>query len=113
LCDVGVVPYDDNPLWTYPQPTKFFEYCASGLPVVATVDENSDLAMLIRRHNVGYAVKPLNLSEFISAVRKLYKLDENERKEIGARARNLVEDSFDKAKIAERLAEALKELCND
>lgn len=96
LCDVGVVPYDDNPLWTYPQPTKFFEYCASGLPVVATVDENSDLAMLIRRYKVGYAAKPLNHSEFVSAVRKLYKLDENERREIGARARNLVVGSFDK-----------------
>jgi glycosyltransferase involved in cell wall biosynthesis len=113
LCDVGVVPYDDNPLWTYPQPTKFFEYCASGLPVIATVTEDSDLAMLIRQYDIGYAVRPLNLSEFISAVRRLYKLDENERKEIGARARNLVEDSFDKTKIAERLAEALKELCND
>jgi glycosyltransferase involved in cell wall biosynthesis len=113
LCDVGVVPYDDNPLWTYPQPTKFFEYCASGLPVIATVAEDSDLAMLIRQYDIGYAVRPLNLSEFISAVRRLYKLDENERKEIGARARNLVEDSFDKTKIAERLAEALKELCND
>lgn len=113
LCDVGVVPYDDNPLWKYPQPSKFFEYCASGLPVIATIGEDSDLAKLINRYKVGYAVKPLNAGEFVSAVREFCGLSKKEREEMGGRARNLVENSFDKVKTAKKLVEALKELEND
>lgn len=113
LCDVGVVPYDDNPLWKYPQPTKFFEYCASGLPVIATIAEDSDLAMLIRRYKIGYAVRPLNANEFISAMREYCGLNKKEQEEMGERARNLVEDSFDKMKTAQKLVNALKELKHD
>jgi len=110
VCDIGVVPYDDNPLWTYPQPTKFFEYCASGLPVIATSAEDSDLTVLIKKYNVGYAVKPLQANEFMSAVKTLFALSKTEREEMEKRARKLVESYFDKKEITKKLVEALKKL---
>lgn len=107
-CDLGVVPYDDNPLWDSAYSTKFFEYCASGLPVIATVTKNSDLATLIREHNVGYVVDPLNVMQLASVVKEFCNLSEKKRKEMGERARRLVEDLFDRSKMAISMVEALQ-----
>jgi len=108
-CDLGVVPYDDNALWQAAYSTKFFEYCAAGVPVIATVTSDSDLGMLINEHKVGYVTDPLNIEQFAHAVRAFYDLNEDERGKMGARARKLVAESFDRAKIAKRLVETLQE----
>lgn len=108
-CDLGVVPYDDNVLWQAAYSTKFFEYCAAGLPVIATVTKDSDLGMLINEHKIGYVTDPLNVEQFAQALRAFYNLDEDERGKMGARARKLVTESFDRAKIAKRLMEILEE----
>jgi glycosyltransferase involved in cell wall biosynthesis len=107
-CDLGVVPYDNNVLWQAAYSTKFFEYCAAGLPVIATVTKDSDLGMLINRHKIGYVTDPLDIEQFAQALRAFYNLDENERDKMGARARKLVTESFDRAKIAKRLMEILE-----
>lgn len=107
-CDIGVVPYDNNPLWGYAQPAKFFDYCASGLPIIATVFEGSELASLIRKYEVGYVVEPLNIAGFVSALRKFCKLSQKERRDMSERARSLVENSFDRLKIAKKLVETLQ-----
>jgi len=108
-CDVGVVPYDDNALWHAAYSTKFFEYCAAGLPVIATVTKDSDLGMLINEHKIGYVTDPLNIEQLAQALRAFYNLDEYERDKMRARARKLVTESFDRAKIAKRLMEILQE----
>jgi glycosyltransferase involved in cell wall biosynthesis len=108
-CDLGVVPYDDDALWRAAYSTKFFEYCAAGLPVIATVTKDSDLSMLINEHKIGYVTDPLNIEQFAQALRAFYNLDEDEKDKMGARARKLVTESFDRAKIAKRLMEILEE----
>ena len=108
-CDLGVVPYDDNALWQAAYSTKFFEYCAAGLPVIATVTKDSDLGMLINEQKVGYVTDPLNIEQFAQALRAFHNLDEDERAKMGARARKLVTESFDRAKTAKRLMEILQE----
>jgi glycosyltransferase involved in cell wall biosynthesis len=109
-CDLGVVPYDDNALWQAAYSTKFFEYCAAGLPVIATVTKDSDLGMLINGHMIGYVTDPLNIEQFAQALREFYDLNEAERNKMGARARKLVIESFDRAKTAKRLMETLQEV---
>jgi len=107
-CDLGVVPYDNNPLWDSAYSTKFFEYCASGLPVIATVTKNSDLASLIREYNVGYVVDPLDVVRFSSVVKEFCNMNGTEKKEMGQRARRLVEDLFDRRKTSKILVKALQ-----
>ena len=34
--NLGIIPYDSNPLWKNSLPAKLFEYMACGLPVIAT-----------------------------------------------------------------------------
>lgn len=100
--DVGVVPYDDNPLWKNTCPAKFFEYCACGVPVVATTFKDSVLAKLINNHNVGLVADPLNAKDLANAVEKLYYMMKF-RQMAGQRARKLVETHFDRARSADRL----------
>lgn len=107
-CDVGIVPYDDKPLWVYAHPAKFFDYCASGLPVIATAFQDSELASLIRKYKVGYIVEPLNSVELASAIRKFCNLSEKERRDMGERALSLVVSDFNKLKIAKKLMNTLQ-----
>ena len=107
-CDVGMVPYDDKPLWAYAHPAKFFDYCASGLPVIATTSEDSELASLIKKHNIGYIAEPLNSIELASAIRQFCNLSEKKRRDMSERARSLAVNTFNRVKTAKKLMETLQ-----
>jgi glycosyltransferase involved in cell wall biosynthesis len=95
--DVGIVPYDDNPLWKNGLPAKFWEYCASGLPVIATVFKDSILAHLIHERSIGLTVDPLDADGLADAVKKLSE-DPEFRSGAGKRARMLIEQDFNRDK---------------
>jgi glycosyltransferase involved in cell wall biosynthesis len=98
--DVGIVPYDDNPLWKNGLPAKFWEYCASGLPVIATVFKDSILARLIQERGIGLTVDPLDVDGLADAIEKL-SLDQEFRTIAGKRARMLIEQDFNRDKISQ------------
>jgi glycosyltransferase involved in cell wall biosynthesis len=99
--DVGLIPYDDNPLWKNALPAKFFEYCACGIPVITTAYNDSLLAKLIREYKIGLVVPPMDDKKLAEAIYKMYD-DQGFRKLAGKRARSLVEEQFDRNKIAEQ-----------
>ena len=98
--DVGIVPYDDNPLWKNSVPAKFYEYCACGLPVIATVRDDSLLEGLVEKHQIGVTSQPLDEEKLADTIHWLY---ENKffRERAGKRARAFIEEKFDRNKIAE------------
>jgi glycosyltransferase involved in cell wall biosynthesis len=97
--NAGIVPYDDNPLWKNGLPAKFWEYCASGLPVIATVFEDSILAHLIREKGIGLTVNPLDVDGLADVIERLSK-DKEFRVVAGKRARLLIEQEFNRDKIS-------------
>ena len=105
--DVGLVPYDGNPLWKNTIPAKFFEYCACGLPVVATVYEDSLLATIIREHGIGLTSPPVDEEKLVESIYWIYK-DKSFREVAGKRARTLIEEKFDRTKIAENFLELIE-----
>jgi glycosyltransferase involved in cell wall biosynthesis len=98
--DVGILPYDDNPLWKNSVPAKFYEYCACGIPVIATVHNDSYLEELIKKHEIGVTSPPLDEKKLANAIYWLYK-NKSFREAAGKRARQLIEEKFDRNKIAE------------
>ena len=108
--DVGVVPYDGHPLWKNTYPTKFFEYCACGIPVIATAYDDSILAKLIEKHEIGFVAPPMDVKAVAEAIEKAY-FNKQDRETAGERARRLVEKQFDRAKTAEKFLELLHNLC--
>ena len=107
--DVGIVPYDDNILWKNTYPSKFFEYCACGIPVIATTYRDSVLAELIEGHKVGLISPPMDIESLAKAIEKMY-FDEKFRKEAGKNARKLVEEHFDRANSADKFLSLLASL---
>lgn len=96
--DVGVIPYDDNPLWVYPLPTKFYEYCSCGLAMIASVFEEAILARYIKKWKVGLLVEPLSVDEMSEAMEFLY-YHREKAKEMGVNGRKLALTHFDREKI--------------
>jgi glycosyltransferase involved in cell wall biosynthesis len=106
--DVGIVPYDDNPLWKDHVPAKFYEYCACGIPVIATVYDDSLLAKLIKEYGIGLTVPPMDNEKLAEAICKVYQRPEF--RELGRRARALVKEKFDRYKIAEKFLNLIKQI---
>lgn len=107
--DVGLIPYDDNPLWKNSLPAKFFEYCACGIPILATVYEDSILAKLIKEYKIGLTVLPLDEEKLAEAIHRIYQ-NRSFREEAGKRARLLIEEKFDRNKIAEEFLDLVRTL---
>ena len=105
--DVGLIPYDDNPLWKNSLPAKFFEYCACGVPVLATLYEDSILAKLVKDHEIGLTVPPMDEERLAEAVYWIY-MNEPYREKAGKRAGTLIKERFDRNKIAENFLKLIE-----
>jgi len=105
--DVGVIPYDANPLWKNSLPAKAFEYFACGLPVVATVYEDSTLGKLIFENKIGLVSDPENVETLADCLERIC-VDNSFRKDAGKRAVILIKERFDRNKIAEEFLNLIK-----
>ncbi len=105
LADCGIIPYDDNPLWQKTYSTKLFEYCAVGLPVVATVHENSVLATAIKEHEMGLIVPPIN-SDALASLLETLRSDKELMAKMGLSALKFARN-YDKEKLARDLLETI------
>ena len=105
---VGVIPYDDNPLWKNALPAKFFEYCACGIPIVASVTRDSLLTRLIDEYQIGLCVPPLDVSSFAKALLQIYDSPDFAL-DAGTKARRLIETHFDREKIARRFLDLIRD----
>jgi hypothetical protein len=57
-CDIGVIPRIEDPIYNYAIPVKFYEYVATGLPVLAIVNRESELARIVKEHGLGFVCEP-------------------------------------------------------
>jgi glycosyltransferase involved in cell wall biosynthesis len=107
--DLGVIPglYSKGQL-----PVKFFEYCACGVPVVAMASEDSELAGLIHKNEIGLTCRPHDVEGLSRAIERMY-LDKSYRADAGLRARLLIEKRFDRNKINADFFCLIQELVRD
>jgi glycosyltransferase involved in cell wall biosynthesis len=95
--DVGIIPG----LYTKGQlPVKLFEYAACELPIVAAVHPDSMLAKLIKEYAIGITAPPMDEDKLAEAIYYNYE-NESFRVAAGKRARLLIEEKFNRNKIAE------------
>lgn len=108
-CDVGIVPYDSNPLWKNSLPVKSFEYFACGLPIVATAFNDSILGKLVESNNIGIVSEPENVECLASSIEKIYHSD---IESAGKRAISLMKTKYDRNIIAIKFLKILEDLHN-
>jgi glycosyltransferase involved in cell wall biosynthesis len=105
-CNIGLMILDDVPAFYYgTSPNKFFDYISSGLPVVNNYP--GWLADIITEHQCGIAVPPRNPEAFADA---LCKMADNPElcKQYGRNARQLAQEKFSRAKLAEEFVNWLE-----
>jgi glycosyltransferase involved in cell wall biosynthesis len=105
--DVGVIPYDSNVLWKNSLPVKSLEYLACGLPIIATVHDDSSLSSLILRNKLGLVSPPEDVQMLSQAIKKL-KIDKDFRISARENALRLVSEHYDRNKIAEEFIKLLQ-----
>ncbi len=105
--DVGLMILDNVPaFYRGTSPNKFFDYIASGLPVINNYP--GWLAELIVKNECGIAIPPEEPEAFAEAMIK-FADDPALVKRMGANARQLAEREFDRDVLGERFVEWLEQ----
>jgi putative colanic acid biosynthesis glycosyltransferase WcaI len=88
-------------------PSKSFSILASGRPLVASVDENSDSARLVERSGAGICISPEDPAALARAIMELYK-DPQWRKQLGQNGREYALKYHSPPAAAERFERLLQ-----
>jgi colanic acid biosynthesis glycosyl transferase WcaI len=95
-------------------PSKTYSNFAAARPVVASIDDGTEVARMIDAAGCGEAVPPDDAAAFIGAVDRMLARSDAERAELGAKARAWVERWLSPAAVAERyeaLFDELRDAC--
>jgi len=60
--DIGIIPRVGDPIYDCAIPIKFYEYIAMGLPVIALIRRESELAKIILERKLGIVCNPNDYS---------------------------------------------------
>lgn len=98
--DIHVVPLKRG-LGSVSVPSKTYSILASGRPVLAAVDLDTEVPRILAAADAGVCVEPDNSAAFISALRAMT-LDPKILSEMGERGRKWVENHASPASVAQR-----------
>jgi glycosyltransferase involved in cell wall biosynthesis len=88
-------------------PSKVYGILAVGRPFVAMMDEDSEVAMIAREHDVGIVVPPGDAPALARAIREAA-ANPPRLREMGARGRQLAERDFDRLVVTREFATVLE-----
>lgn len=101
LCasDVGIIPYDSNPMWRNSLPAKSLEYLACGLPVIGMTYKDSLLGKLIVENNLGLITEPEDTNGLYDAIYRMI-TDKDFRISASKRSFPFIDQYYNRHKIA-------------
>jgi glycosyltransferase involved in cell wall biosynthesis len=107
MCDLGIVPLPDLPIWRHQCPLKLLEYLAMEKAVIVTdIPANRDV---IGNSRCGIFVPSVDPKEIAKAI--IYTLENEENlKEWGSNGREIVKAKFSWEKVAEDLENYLSSI---
>ena len=88
-------------------PNKFFDYISSGLPIINNYP--GWISSLIKKYNIGIAVKPDEYVDFANALIKL--ADDREKSRLmGINARKLAVEKFSSDLLSKNIVKVVEKL---
>ena len=97
--DIHVVPLKKG-LGAVSVPSKTYSILAAGRPVVAAIDEGTEVPRMLLSSGAGVAVPPDEIEPFVGAIRALL-ADAPERERMGLNAREWVVSHVSPGAVAE------------
>jgi glycosyltransferase involved in cell wall biosynthesis len=107
-CHVALVTLRKN-LEGMAVPSKIYGIMAAGIPVIAIVPNESEIAFIIKEENCGVVVNPGDSSGLQNALRMI-RIDENARKIFGMNGRRAFEEKYTCKKISSRYQSVIMDL---
>ena len=107
LADVCLVPLKDIPLFETFIPSKMFEMMSMARPIVGSL--RGEAADILRRSGGALVVEPENSHELTQAILRLYRQEEEGRREMGQRGRDFVTAHYSRQALAASYLDVMKE----
>ena len=107
-CHAGLVTLR-NGLEGIAVPSKIYGILAAGVPVIAMVPENSEIAFIVREENCGYVLDPYDLDGLLKAISEL-RSDEKLRSIMGDNGRKAFENKYSTKIIADKYISLIQSL---
>jgi glycosyltransferase involved in cell wall biosynthesis len=107
-CDVGIVSLAPG-MFGLGVPSKAYNIMSAGKPIIAMVEQNSEIGLLVREEKVGWVVPPGDSDGLITAIREA-KDNPLRLRTIGTRARKVAESKYSREKIIDNYKKFFKKL---
>lgn len=105
-CDVGLVPLKRG-LGDDLVPSKLYGIMAAGRPVLASVEDDSEVARVLRDHECGLVVAPESGSALAQGIRDMYLMSKQERTLLGERGREACSQHYTRGALTRRYEHVL------
>lgn len=99
-CDVSVIAFEKG-MSGVSVPSRMYNVLASGRPLLAVAEADSELAMVIAEEEVGWRVEPGDIDGLVNAIERAAS-DPAHVAEMGWRARQVAESKYTLKKIGEQ-----------
>jgi colanic acid biosynthesis glycosyl transferase WcaI len=96
-CDIAVVSLVRGMLGIS-VPSRTYNILAAGKPLIAIVDENSEIALTVKEERVGWIVSPENSDEITRAILEA-RSNSQRRLTMGKRARSIAENKYARERV--------------
>jgi glycosyltransferase involved in cell wall biosynthesis len=103
--DALVVSLKKNPIFALTIPAKIQSYLACGKPLVGSLDGEG--ARIIIESEAGFCAPSENSFELANCIKKLFFMDEEERRSIGKNGRRFYEKEFERRMLLNKLEKIL------
>ncbi len=93
-------------------PSKTWSIMAAERPIIASFDEDSELAMLVREQKVGISVNANDCQQLVEAVKQIYH-DRQAAQEMGRTGRRYVKEYLDKERCTGMYVQTVMDAVNE
>ncbi|RND58138.1 glycosyltransferase family 4 protein [Lacticaseibacillus paracasei] len=90
-------------------PSKFYGIAAAGKPVLAVLEDGSEIQMLVKENRVGYVSEPGDYETLIRHIQSIINFD-TDLGSMGIRSRKLIESELTREKSIRKYADAILDL---
>ena len=107
-CDISIVTLSEG-MYGLGVPSKSYNIMAAGKPILFVGDDNSEIALVIKEHEIGWVVEPNNPHKLAEVIDSISQMDQHDLQRMGKISRKLAESKFSRLSILEEYYNLLNE----
>lgn len=91
-------------------PSKIYGVMAAGKPILGVLEQGSEAQLLIDKSNCGVVVEPKDYNGIVKAIKYFYRLDPEQRKQMGLNGRAYLEKYLKRETSINKYRDLLKSI---